>query len=383
MRQRRARIWALSAALLLLAAGAVQAKKPPAAPKGDAEFREGWLTLVSPSRDPKLAGSLDAQQKAQMASISHFEAAVAANPENAKYQGALAYACLTAGRYQKAKTAIDLAIDHQRKDPQLYLLRGQAEAALAMMDPVKASKDIGKAVDAFDRAGQLDPKNALPLLQAVSVALYVDRLDLAQPRLKEALARPESRLYQLPVPTDLVASVPDACRIWETLQLMGWQGILARGRDVSTTLIRLGNQEEANGAFPAAQAYYHDAYLAAKKVGQTQPRVMLVVGVAIDTLDRVYFALAHVMKAQNDPGAERWEGERGVLSLCRTELQQDVQTYLADLQAHPPDSVESMLAREAAACKKAYNGAGMELADPTRAPQAPAEKPAEAPASAP
>ena len=56
------------------------------------------------------------------------EAAVAANPENAKYQGALAYACLTAGRYQKAKAAIDLAIDHQRKDPQLYLLRGQAEA---------------------------------------------------------------------------------------------------------------------------------------------------------------------------------------------------------------------------------------------------------------
>ena len=35
-----------------------------------------------------------------------------------------------------------------------------------------------------------------------------------------------------------------------------------------------------------------------------------------------------------------------------------------------------MLAREAAACKKVYNGAGMELAEPAPAPPTPAEKPA-------
>jgi tetratricopeptide (TPR) repeat protein len=379
MRQGLARVCAVAAALLVTAGAAGAARRAPGPPKGEAEYREGWLALVAPSRDAKQANSLEARQKARMEAVSHLEAAAAADPQNAKYQASLAYISLLAGRYSQAKQAIDLAIDRERRDPLFYLLRGQAEAALAMMDPATASKEIGKAMDAFDRAGQLDPKNALPVLQAVSVALDVDRLDLAGPRLKQALARPESRLYQLAVPTDLVPARPDALRLWETIQMMCWGDLLARGRNVSEVLLRLGSQEEMKGNLSAAESYYRDAYRVAKKAGRTQPRVLLSVGTAIDTLDHVYFALARVAKAQQDPAAERWEGERGVLSLCRTELERAVGAYFADLKANPPDSVEAMLARESQACKKAYDGAGMELPEPAASGPPAAPKPAEAP----
>ncbi len=374
MRRRRISAFLI---LLMLAATAVQAKRRPAAgpPAGEAEYRAGWLALIAPSLNPKTAGSLDARERARNTAISHFTEAVTANPKNPAYQASLAYVCLGAGKYQTAKTAIDLAIDVERKDPVLYLLRGQAEATLAQMDPAAAGKSIGPAIAAFDRAAQMDPKNALPLLQAASVAYDVDRLDLAAPRLQQALARPECRLYRLPVPTDLQPEKGPSLQLWEQIQLGYWVDLLARGQNVTNSLLRLGGQEERLGQLDKAQAYYQQAYEVGWKVGRIEPNAFISVGTAMDILDRVYTALARVATEKKDsPAAEKWQGELGVLQIGRGELEGVVPQYFAALKTNPPASVEEMLRREAEQVGRVFRGIGLGASAPGQQPAAPSSK---------
>jgi len=366
--------------LMLTLVGAVQAKgkaadKPPA---GDSEYRAGWVAFVAPALDTKTANPTDARQRARESAIGHFEAAVAANPKQVAYQASLTYVCLSAAKYQKAKAAIDAAIQGERRDPLLYVMRGQAEAALAQMDPVSAGKNIGPAITAFDRAAQLDPKNSLPLLQAASVAFDVDRLDLATPRLKQALERQETWLYRLPVPTDLHAEKGNALRIWEQIQLSAWSGLLARCQNVANSALRLGAQEERLGNLEAAESYFRQAYEVGRKVGRVEPHLFISVGTAIDILDRVYPALARLATARSDTAqAERWEGEAGVLQIGRGELQAAVSEYLAAVKAKPPAGVEAMLRMEAEHVGRVFRGIGLGSSPPA------APKPAEAPGASP
>ena len=370
MRTRRISAFLIS---LLLATTAAQAKSRPVAgpPAGEAEYRAGWLALIAPSLNPKTVGSLDAREKARHTAISHFNEAVAADPKNPTYQASLSYVCLGVGKYQTAKTAIDLAIDVERKDPVLYLLRGQAEATLAQMDPAAAAQSIGPAIAAFDRAAQMDPKNALPLLQAASVAYDVDRLDLAAPRLQQALTRPECRLYRLPVPTDLLPEKGPSLQIWEQIQLGYWVDLLARGQNVANSLLRLGGQEEKLGQLESAQAYYQQAYEVGRKVGRIEPHLFISVGTAIDILDRVYTAFVRVATAKNDPQAtEKWQGELGVLRIGRGELEGIVPQYFAALKTNPPASVEEMLRREAEQVGRVFRGIGLGAFAPEPEPAA-------------
>jgi hypothetical protein len=355
---------------LLLVATAAQAKSttPSSPPKGEAEFRAGWLAFIAPARESRTANSVEARQKARAAAITQFEAAVAANPKNPVYQASLAYVCLAAAKYEKGKTAINLAIDVERRDPLLYLLRGQAEAALAQMDPASAGANIGKAIDAFDRAAQLDPKNSLPLLQAVSVALFVDRLDLAEPRLKQALERPECRLYGLPVPSDLEQEKAVSLQLWQQIQLSYWLELLTRCQDATNAVLRLGAQEEKLGNPERAEALCRQAYGIGRAVGRIQPQLFLSVGMAIDILERVYPALAKRAKERKEASeAERWEGELGVLQIGRAELQAAVRDYFASVKANPPGSIEELLARETEYVGKVYRGIGLGTQTPESA----------------
>ena len=246
---------------------------------------------------------MTAQERAANA-LEHFTAAAAADPKNVSYQIAVAYLAGATMNYEQAQAAADAALQEQRRDPLLYLLRGQAEAMLVMSDPVKAGDNIGKAMTAFNRAAELDPQNSLPVFQAVSVALDVDRLDLALPRLKKALALPTCRLYQLPVPTDLQADKADSLLTWEQLQMGLWSTLLSRCQNVSAQLLRLGREDERTGKLEAAEQKYRQALQVAHKVGEAEPRLMITVGTAIDMLNPVYTALAHFT------GMKREEAEK-------------------------------------------------------------------------
>ncbi len=178
------------------------------------------MTYVSTKNDDGKPFA-NVQERAEQA-LAHFQAAAAADPTNVAYQEAIAYTGAAAARYGAARDAADAALAKERHDPLLYVLRGQAEATLAELDPVKAGDNIGPAMMAFDRVAEMDPTNALPLLQAASVALDVDRLDLVDSHLTKALALKQCRLYQLPIPTDLKADKGESLVTWEQIQVGLW-----------------------------------------------------------------------------------------------------------------------------------------------------------------
>jgi tetratricopeptide (TPR) repeat protein len=378
------------ALLACLGGGSARAAKP-AAPKarpGEAEFRAGWLAYAAPENKSK-ANATQGLFAGPLRAIPHFDAAVAADPTNVASLTALSYMSYGAAEYGKSKEMIDRAIARERRDPLLYLLRGQVEAAVAQMDPVKAGKNIGKAMEGFDRAAVLDPDNALPLLQGASVALDVDRLDLALPRLKQALARPTCHLYQLPVPTDLLSVQGDALRVWEQLQMGLWGSLLTRGRNVSSVLVRLGLQEEKAGRLEPAREDYLQAMRVARQIGRTAPPLFITVGTALDMLDSAYAGLWRVAKTRQaeaeargkeDPEVvpwqrqvERWEGEMGILEIGRGELQGAVQAYFKDIGKTPPTSAEALLKVESDHVLRVYRGVGLDGPEPG-AEQPPAPK---------
>ncbi len=313
------------------AVGQTQAIQPappaPAPAPGDAEFRAAWIALAEPASKPAADRTPETAQIAREAAIVHLEAAVAAAPKNATYQTSLAYVCLTAGKYDKALAAIDRAIGLERGDPLLYLLRGQGEASLAQLNPEEVAKNIGAAMTAFSRAADLDPNNALPLLQAASVAIDVGRADLALDNLKKALSRPECRLYQLPVPEDLGPDSLSSLGLWEFAQYGHWFGLIARCKNVASYCLRLGKEAEEKGDRATAEERYQWLRRLASHVGTAEPRLFLTVATSIDMLEDAYTNLARVGKAAGSKDAEHWSGEAGVCQFGRQELLGALQSY--------------------------------------------------------
>jgi tetratricopeptide (TPR) repeat protein len=283
------------AALLTLASMALAAQPAPAQPpKGDADFRAAWIAFAAPAGDPEKAKSMDARQEARMAAIPMMEAAAEADPKNWIYQESLGYICLTAGKYDKAKTAIDRAIRIKGDRPLLYVLRGQAEAALAEMNPPEAGKNIQPAIDGFDRAGRADKLNALPLLQGASVAFDVDRHDLAVPLIKEGLQRPGCMLYTLMMPADLFQDKGESVRAWQYVQLGHWYELLARFRNDSRVLLKRGAYYEQKRDLAQADQQYRWALQIGRTVGAMQPNLFINVAAATDIMEDAYHSLAHV-----------------------------------------------------------------------------------------
>jgi tetratricopeptide (TPR) repeat protein len=400
-----ARLWVLAA----FALGSLPGPSAQAAlPKGAEDYREGWRIFASPKPGPDKRITLESRASAHKDAVPKLEAAVAADPTSLKYRTALVYTLLSASEYQKAKTAVDAAIKRERGDPLLYLLRAQAEAALAQMDPAKASNNVGPAIAALDRASELDPTNSLPLLQAVSIALDLDRLDLALPRLERALALPDCRLYSLSVPFDLDPNPSVAVTLWQQIQFTYWFDLLARCQNAARGVVRLGDQAVKTGDLEAAESRYQQARQIGRMVGRSKPYLFLSVGTAVDILDLSYQRLAAIAQGQADVAgqaageakkagqdtaaydqeasrwkheAEKWNGERGVLQFGASQLQGALGSYRKQLAETPPPSIEAMTQLEAGWLTSVMAGIGLEPEKvPPSAPQAPAGKPAAAPA---
>jgi tetratricopeptide (TPR) repeat protein len=285
---------AMAALLMLASAGLAAQPLAKQSPKGDEDFRAAWKAFAAPVSDPEKVKSMEVRQEARMAAIPLMEAAVAADPNNWTYQESLGYLCLTAGKYDKAKTVIDRAIRIKGDRPLLYMLRGQAEAALAQMNPPEAGKNIQPAIDAFDRAGRADKLNALPLLQGASVAFDVDRHDLAVAMIKEGLQRPGCMLYTLMVPTDLFEDKGESVRAWQYVQLGHWYGLLARFRNDSRVLLKRGAYYQQKPDLGQADQQYRWALQIGRMIGAMQPNLFINVAAAADIMEDAYRGLAQV-----------------------------------------------------------------------------------------
>jgi len=351
----------LAAVLLGLALAAPLARAAaPAPPPGEAEFRAAWIAFSAPSADPEKARSLEARQQARMAAIPKMEEAVSADPKNPLYYESLAYICLTAGQYEKGRKAVDQGIALKRDRPLLYLLRGQAEAARAQMNPRTARDNIGPALSAFDQAGRLDPQNSLPLLQAASVAFDVGRPDLALPRVEQALQRPTCRLYRLALPENLDPDRGASFRMWQYAQLGAWMELLARCRNAHSSLLRLGEKAEEENDLPGAEARFQQALAVGRHAGQAEPNLFITVATALDLLEDAYGALGRVAEARGDPQAERWQGEAGVIRVARGQLAGALQGYIKEISGSPPPSLDQLLALEGRHVAPVIRGMGLQ-----------------------
>jgi len=348
--------WALASALAVLSPAWAAEQQ---ARKGDAEFRQAWVTYAGPAMQGRVPNMLEAAQEARMAAIPQMEAAVQADPRNVDYLTSLAYMRLAAGQYDKAKAAIDAAIQAKRDEPLLYLLRGQDEAALALMHPETAGDRIGTAVRAFDEAGRIDPGNALPLLQGASVAFDANRPDLAQPRLKRALESSDIVLYRLPVPADLFPEVPKSLSAWQYVQVGHWVELLSRCQNVAKACLRAGEREQQAGNLEAAYEQFLSALEVGRKIGTAKPYLFVTVASAMGVLEKAYAALSRVGEALNKPETARWKGEAGVLIIGRDALAGALQNYMKDIAEHPPSSLSGMLSTEAKYVSPVIAGIGL------------------------
>ncbi len=355
---------AIGLSLLFFSAARAENKKPST---GKTEYRAAWLAFTDPVHKKPSEVTLEVRQTAMEAAIPHLEAAVAANPDNVVYEESLAYVCLAAGKYQKGLDAVNAAIKLERGDPLLYLLRGQAEAAVAQQDPKEAPQHIGPAMTAFARAAELDPKNALPLLQAASVAVDLERPDLVDSNLTKALSLPKCVLYRIPVPEDLGDSAADSLKVWEYAQYGHWIGLLARCRNVADDCLRRGKQEEDKGNLAAAAEHYQKVREIAVHLGTIEPRLFITVNMAIDMLQDAYRNLARVDKAMGNEDAQRWEGEAGICNIGRQQLFGALKTYQNEVSSGSITTVEESLKRQAELVAPVIAGIGLPVGKPSAA----------------
>ncbi|MFB3882685.1 MAG: tetratricopeptide repeat protein [Armatimonadota bacterium] len=342
--------------LLVCASVACAGEKQVSAPE---EFLEGWRQAAAPAQQTEEKGAFTARQEALVAAIPHFEAAVAADPGEISYRVGLGYAYLAAGKYQQAKEAIDAAVQRSRSDPLLYLLRAQAEAALAYMNPERKAEEIGAALRSFDDAAHLDPANSLSLIQAASVAFEVGKREVGLAKLEAGLARPEMKLYRLPIPEGLNESAAVSIRMWQYLQFWQWGEMLARCQNAARMALKYGKEKEEAGDLAGAEAAYKQALAIGRQVGNARPNLYITVSIAFNLMEDAYMNLARVADAQKSPEAEAWKGEAGVVSIGRQELFGKLQGYVKRLEEAPPLSVEADLALEAEDVSRPMLGVGL------------------------
>ena len=367
--------------LLACTAAACAGENPAPQAAGPGEFREGWRQAAAPAQKTEGKGALTARQEALLAAIPHFEAAAAADPGNTSYRVGLGYTYLAAGRYQQAKETIDQAVGRDRSNPLLYLLRAQAEAALAYMNPQTKAKEIDTALRSFDDAAHLDPANSLALIQAASVAFEVGKQEVALAKLEAGLALPGMALYRLPIPDGLDENASMSIKMWQYAQMWQWGEMVARCQNAARMTLKHGKGKEDAGDQAGAEAAYKQAHALGRQVGNAQPNLFITVSVSLNLMEDAYTNLARVADAKKSREAEAWKGEAGVISIAREELFGKLQSYMKRLDENPPASIEADLALEAESVARPMLGVGL---SPTyKAPHIPAGAGAESPAPPP
>jgi tetratricopeptide (TPR) repeat protein len=350
---------------IVLLACPVSARAAETEPAGLSEFRAGWRAAASPGPRQEGKGALQARQEALQEAIPHLEAAVSADPKNVSYLISLGYVCLSAGKYQQAKETLLQATERDRKNPLPYLLRAQAEAALAMMNPDTRAEQIGAALRSFDDAAQLDQTNSLALVQAASVASGVGKQDIAMEKLKAGLARLGMTLYRLPIPGDLSPDTGTSTKMWQQAQYTQWLELLARCQNAARMLLKEGKQKEDARDLQGAEAAYQQALALGRQVGNARPNLFITVSTALNIMEDAYIVLARVAEVRQSRELEAWKGERGVVAIGREELLGQLQVYTKRLQESPPPSVEAALELEARSVARVMRGVGL---SPTHEP---------------
>ena len=228
---------------------------PPKTP--EEKFEYAWVRFCKLLRDLSSL-TREERHKARLEAIGYARAAFEGSPGEARYAESLAYMYLKDESFVLARDYFEKACRLSPKEPRPALLYALASGAAVISQPKRNEADIAAAMAAFRKAARLDGENCLPYLVGASVAFTLQRRDLAEGLLEEALRRKALRLYFLPIPQ---AMFPDnkfgSTFAWYLGQNIFWADLRSACANVVNASIALGREletkKEVKPPAPASQ----------------------------------------------------------------------------------------------------------------------------------
>lgn len=302
-------------------------------------LHDAWTVFAAPVLDPAAYGSTMDHHRARVQAI----AAIGDGAEkNARLSEALGYFYLRDFQYLKAKDMFEAAAKRSR-EPRIRFLLAQTKAILLLAEPEKRGEQCKEPIGEFRKAANQEPDNAVPLLQAASVAFDCNRTDLALPLITEAIKRPACRLYTADVPEDLAADPAKAAAAWYWVQSALWNDAISRVSNCARWLIQLGDRASIAGEKARARMLYQQAV----EVGGLLTRCSPPLGVACAAgLEAQKQALTAQTGPSGGPTPEELAAVRARLEAVENQQKafKRRQTELQRAeQSEPPKSVQAIM----------------------------------------
>jgi len=295
------------------------------------EVRAAWLAYAKPAISPQDYPTAFHLRQARQNAIAILQASL--DQKDPELQEALGYFLLRDYQYHKAKEAFEAALKRRGNEPRLRYFLATTKAILLASNPDTMPEESKAVIEEFQKAAKAEPQNALPLLQAASVAFDADRPDLALPLVTEALAKPGLYLYRLPIPSDLVPDSAQASAAWWLVEAELWGEIINRTANCARGLSREGKRL-ALRKDAASRELYQKAEAVGQLLTRTTPPLASSLAAGLEVQRQA-------LLAQSDDA-----GARSKLAKIET-AQANLQKAWEDLQAqekqNPPKTPEARL----------------------------------------
>jgi hypothetical protein len=298
----------------------------------ESELRSAWLAYAKPAISPQDFPTAFHLRQARQTAISILQASP--DQKDPELQEALGYFLLRDYQYHKAQVAFEAAIKRRGQEPRLRYFLAVTKAILLTSNPDTMSQQSKAVIEEFQKAAKAEPQNALPLLQAASVAFDADRPDLSLPLVTEALAKPGFYLYRLPIPSDLVPDKASATAAWWGVESELWGEIINRAANSARGLLAAGNRAALKKDSAKAQELYQQAEAVGHLLTQTTPA--LAAGLATGLEAERQALLAQGEAAGTQQPMPKVTAAQGALQKAWEDLQ-------AQEKQNPPQSPEACL----------------------------------------
>jgi hypothetical protein len=294
--------------------------------------RSAWLAYAKPAISPQDYPTAFHLRQARQTAISILQASP--DQKDSELQEALGYFLLRDYQYHKAQIAFEAALKHRGNEPRLRYFLAVTKAILLTSNPDTMPEQSKTVIEEFQKAAKAESQNALPLLQAASVAFDSDRPDLAVPLVTEALAKPGFYLYRLPVPSDLVPDGPQATAAWWLVESELWGEIINRATNCARGLMREGNRLSLRKETAAAQELYQKAEAIGQMLTRTAPPLASSLAAGLEVERQALVARSEA------PGARQ---QLAKVEAAQEALQKSWEDLQVQEKTNPPKTPEARL----------------------------------------
>ena len=311
---------------------------------------DAWRAFVQPAVTPEQYTATYHYHQARERAINPL-VAIPPGKRSMPEVTALGYFHLRDFQYNNARDSFEYALKHNNKDPLLRYLFASTKAILLVTEPEKMQEQGKGVIEEFKRLSGRDPNNAMPLIQAASVAFDCNRIDLALPLINEALKKPEFRFYQVPLPDKLDESPVQSAKAWWWVQAELWNEMVSRTANCTRGLLQRASRHSLAGDPKRADELYQQAVQVAALLTRTSPANADAAFTGLE-LERQTLLAQSTSPGVSQPPA----GQLAKIEAAQRELERKWRELQAQEQAQPPVSVEERLAHQKSLLEAALAG---------------------------